>query len=159
MLALCCSGLQRRSKEIPLWKAPQKRWGLVEPSLAVQSVPSQHSLILFLLLGRGRQRRRAGGQLQANQTHCVRPSAGTCLFIPLPWTQSFREDLAACGFNARAPPRGRSRPWSRSLTTEQQLVQVTVSDLQNKTKFLLARVRDLASVTVDLSDNCLLSAL
>lgn len=45
---------------------------LVEPFLAVQSFPSQHSLILFLLLGRGRQRRRAGGQLQTNQARSVR---------------------------------------------------------------------------------------
>ncbi|XP_029402449.1 uncharacterized protein LOC110331236 [Mus pahari] len=43
---------------------------------------------------RGRQRRRAGGKLQANQARCVRPSAGTCLFT-LHWTLSFGEDLAA----------------------------------------------------------------
>ncbi|XP_076399339.1 uncharacterized protein LOC102903654 isoform X2 [Peromyscus maniculatus bairdii] len=55
---------------------------------------------------RGRQRRRAGGQLRAKQALSVRRNLS---LLTLHRTQSFGEDLAGRGFNARAPPRGQDR--------------------------------------------------
>nr|XP_031541956.1 serine/arginine repetitive matrix protein 1-like [Vicugna pacos] len=67
---------------------------------------------------RGRQRRHAGGQLQAKPS----PSAGTGPLHSARDTEQ-REDLLLRGLNARAPPRGLRRPQPHPPATTELLPQ------------------------------------
>lgn len=85
----------------------------------------------------------------------LRPSVRRNLSLPLRWMQSFGEDLAARGFSARAPPRGRSRPRSRS--PDNRVACPSHSVRLRKHKSCLGQEL-LASGIIDLSETCLLSA-